>query len=189
MNHFEADIKAAVATLKSGGILLYPTDTVWGLGCDALNENAIEKIFTLKKRPQEKSLIVLLPEAKDILKYVATPHPDIIDMLENFSEPTTVIYEHPLYFPENILHHDGSIAIRVTQDPFCKALLKRFQKPIISTSANISGTPTPAHFDLITADIKTQVDYIVKHRQEDKTEKSPSAIVRIKDDGSILKIR
>src|ERR1700744_1017266 len=104
MVDFENDIKNCIQVLENGGTILYPTDTVWGLGCDALNEAAIEKVFALKQRPKEKSLIVLLAEAKDILQYVAAPHPDIISILENFERPTTVIYEGALGFPDNAVH-------------------------------------------------------------------------------------
>jgi L-threonylcarbamoyladenylate synthase len=181
----EQDISNCIKTLCDGGVILYPTDTVWGLGCDALNEDAVENIFAIKDRPQNKSLIVLLAEPRDILQYVANPHPDIIDILENFERPTTVIYDGALEFPEKAVHTDGSIAIRVTNDPFCKALIKRLRRPIISTSANISGTPTPSFFSEISDTIKQRVDYIVQYRQDDNVPKTPSRLVRILDDGSL----
>ncbi|RYD58767.1 MAG: threonylcarbamoyl-AMP synthase [Sphingobacteriales bacterium] len=187
--NFEEDIKKCVETISAGGTILYPTDTVWGLGCDALNENAIDKIFDIKNRPREKSLIVLLADARSVIQYVAAPHPDIIDILENFDRPTTVIYDGALSFPLNAVHADGSIAIRVTRDPFCKALIKRLQTPVVSTSANLSGEPTPATFDAIQDEIKQRVDYVVKYRQDDMTIKPPSRLVRIKDDGSLEIIR
>ncbi|MBS1688935.1 MAG: threonylcarbamoyl-AMP synthase, partial [Bacteroidetes bacterium] len=169
MVDFENDIKHCVETLERGGTILYPTDTVWGLGCNALDEAAVDKIFSLKHRPKEKSLIILLAEARDILKYVAAPSPDIIEIVENFERPTTVIYSGALGFPDNAVSEDGSIAIRVTKDPFCKALIKRFRKPIVSTSANISGEPTPIFFNAIDNRIVENVDYIVKYRQDDNT--------------------
>lgn len=189
MVDFEDDIKNCIQILQQGGSILYPTETVWGLGCDALNEKAIEQIFDLKNRPANKSLIVLLAEAKDIIKYVATPHPDIIDIIENFKKPTTVIYEHALGFPENAIHENGSIAIRVTTDPFCKALVKRFRKPIISTSANVSGQPTAANFSQIDQQIKDGVDYVVKYRQDDVFTATPSRIIKISNDGEETIIR
>lgn len=184
MVDFEADIKNCITVLEQGGIILYPTDTVWGLGCDALNEAAIEKIFALKNRPKEKSLIVLMAEGRDVLQYVAAPPPDIIDLVENFERPTTVIYDHALDFPSNAVHEDGSIAIRVTKDPFCKALIKRFRKPIVSTSANLSGAPSPALFPEISEVVVNGVDYAVKFRQDDLVRRAPSRLIRLNKDGS-----
>jgi len=189
MVDFESDIKNCINILQSGGTILYPTDTVWGLGCDALNANAVEKIFVLKQRPKEKSMIILLAEARDVLQYVAAPHPDIIAIIESFETPTTVIYENGLGFPSNVVNNDGSIAIRVTTDPFCKALIKRFRKPIVSTSANISGHATPSIYTMVDAAIVDNSDYVVKYRQDDNTVRSSSRLVRIKDDGSLDVLR
>ncbi|MBC7553407.1 MAG: threonylcarbamoyl-AMP synthase [Taibaiella sp.] len=189
MVDFENDIKNCVAVLQQGGVILYPTETVWGLGCDALNEAAVEKIFALKQRPKEKSLIVLVAEARDILQYVAAPHPDIIAMVEQFEVPTTVIYKNVLSFPANVVSSDGSLAIRVTTDPFCKALIKRYRKPIVTTSANISGAPTALIFEGISADITENVDYVVNWRKTDTTIKPPSRLVRINDDGGLEILR
>lgn len=185
----EQDISNCIKTICNSGVILYPTDTVWGLGCDALDEKAVDKVFSIKNRPKNKSLIVLLAEPKDVLQYVANPHPDIIDILEHFDTPTTVIYDGALDFPENVVNSDGSIAIRVTTDPFCKALIKRLKRPIISTSANLSGEPTPALFKDISEDIKQRVDYIVQHRQNDMEIKAPSRIVKINEDGSLEILR
>ena len=189
MVDFEEDIKNCVRVLENGGTLLYPTDTIWGLGCDATNGDAIEKVFAIKQRPKEKSLIILLADARDILKYVATPPPDIIAMVENFDTPTTVIYENALDLPENAVHQNGSIAIRVTDDPFCKALIKRFRRPIVSTSANLSGGPTPAVFSMIDPVIVSGVDYVVRHRQSDTVIRQSSRIIRIDDEGAITQLR
>jgi L-threonylcarbamoyladenylate synthase len=187
--NFEEDIKNCADIIRSGGTILYPTDTVWGLGCDALNEASIEKIFDIKSRPREKSLIVLLADARSVIEYVAAPHPDIIDIIENFDRPTTVIYDAALGFPLNAVHPDGSIAIRVTTDPFCKALIKRLQAPLVSTSANLSGDATPATFSQISDDIKRKADYIVKYRQDDNMVRPPSRLVRIARDGSLEIVR
>lgn len=189
MVDFEEDIRNCVKILEQGGTILYPTETVWGLGCDALNEAAIEKIFAVKNRPREKSLIILLADAKNILHYVAAPPPDIIDVVENFEKPTTVIYEHALEFPENAVHENGSIAIRITTDPFCKALIKRWRKPIVSTSANLSGQPAPQDFEAIDEAVKARVDYIVKHRQNDKKAAQPSRLIKLRDDGTMEILR
>jgi len=189
MVDFENDIKQCIATLKQGGTILYPTDTVWGLGCDAMNEAAVEKVFTIKHRPKEKSMIVLLAEARDVIQYVAAPHPDIIAIIEGFDRPTTVIYENALGFSPNVVNKDGSIAIRVTTDPFCKALIKRFRGPIVSTSANISGAATPSIFKMIEPAVISGSGYVVDYRQQDGSIASPSRIVRIKDDGSLAELR
>lgn len=189
MVDFENDIKQCITTLQQAGVILYPTDTVWGLGCDAMNEAAVEKIFAIKQRPKEKSMIVLLADARDILQYVAAPPPDIIAIVESFDRPTTVIYENALGFPPNVVGGDGSIAIRVTTDPFCKALIKRFRGPVISTSANISGAPTLAIYKMVDAAITDNVDYIVKHRQDDDTIRAPSRLVRVDDEGNIQILR
>ena len=181
----EEDIKACLAVLERGGTILYPTETVWGIGCDAMNEAAIDRVFQIKNRPPEKSLIVLLAEAKDIFKYVAAPHPDVVDILENFERPTTVIYEGALGFPDNAVAPNGSIAIRITTDPFCKMLIKRMRRPLVSTSANLSGQHTPKIFGEIDAAITTGVDYVVKYRQEDATVNPPSRLVRLLDDGNL----
>ena len=189
MVDFENDIKSCVNTLQQGGVILYPTDTVWGLGCDAMNEKAVEKIFNIKRRPKEKSMIVLLAEARDVLQYVATPHHDIIAIIESFKSPTTVIYENALGFPSNLVNKDGSIAIRVTTDPFCKALIKRFRRPIVSTSANLSGQSSAPLYKMVDKSIIEGVDYVVQYRQDDETVKEPSMLVRIKDDGGMEVLR
>ncbi|XZF16670.1 L-threonylcarbamoyladenylate synthase [Chitinophagaceae bacterium MMS25-I14] len=186
---FEYDIKNCIRTLEEGGTILYPTDTVWGVGCDALNKAAVERVFALKQRPKEKSLIILLADARDIIQYVAAPPPDIIGIVESFTAPTTVIYEGAIGFPENLVHEDGSIAIRVTDDPFCKALIKRLQRPLVSTSANLSGQPTPAFFNQVPEEIQKGAGYVVQYRQEDVTERTPSQIIRIDDEGNITRIR
>lgn len=189
MTGFEDDISKCMAVLKQGGTIVYPTDTIWGIGCDALNEEGVERVFALKNRPKEKSLIVLLADARDVLQYVAAPHPDIIDIIEQFDRPTTVVYEGALGFPENVTAADGSIAIRVTTDPFCKALIKRFKHPIISTSANKSGMPSAPTFPDIDKDIVNGADYAVQHHRNDTSIKAASRLVRILDDGSLEILR
>lgn len=189
MVDFEEDIKNCVQTLLAGGTILYPTDTVWGLGCDALNPVAVAKVFALKDRPAEKSMIVLLADAREILQYVAAPPPDIIAIVESFERPTTVIYENALELAENVLNADGSVAIRVTTDPFCKALIKRLRRPIVSTSANISGTSTPAIYSRINPYIITGADYVVRYRQDDEVIRRPSLLVRMTDEGDMVVLR
>ena len=189
MVDFEKDIKECVRVLQEGGLILYPTDTIWGIGCDATKRNAVEKIFTLKKRMAEKSVIVLLADAKDVLQYVAAPPPDVIALVDGFTQPTTVIYTHAVDLPDNVINADGSVAIRVTADPFCKALIKRFRKPIVSTSANISGGPAAMVYAEIDAAIIAGVDYVVAYKRDDTSRKAPSRLVRMGEAGIIEVIR
>ena len=189
MADWEKDVKEAVKCMQEGGVILYPTDTIWGLGCDALDENAVEKVFLLKERPKEKSLIVLVAEAKDIFQYIAAPHPDIIDIINSFDRPTTVIYDTPLGFPENVINANGSMGIRVTTDQFCKSLIKRLGHPIISTSANISGAPSAPSFSDVSDVIKNGADYVVTYRQNEQINTQASRIVTINDDGSLNVLR
>jgi L-threonylcarbamoyladenylate synthase len=183
------EITNALQVLEQGGLILYPTDTIWGIGCDATSKEAVAKVYRLKQRDDAKSLIILLPQAKDIFRYVANPHPDIVSIVQSFDRPTTVIYEQAIGLPDNLVNEDGSIAIRITGDPFCKSLLKRFRKPIVSTSANISGNPSPGSFSEIEEVVKKKVDYIIDHRREENAYVPPSRIVRIQPDGSLEIIR
>ncbi|MEE6185668.1 Threonylcarbamoyl-AMP synthase [Mycovorax composti] len=178
---FEADIKKCIEVLQSGGTILYPTDTVWGIGCDATNPEAVSKVYALKKRDDSKALIVLVASERDILHHTASVDLGLFDYLDTVSKPTTVIYEHGLGFADNLLAEDGSIAIRICKDEFCRALIKRFGKPIVSTSANISGEPTPSQFAAINEPIKNGVDYVVQYRQDDNSPAQPSSIIRWND--------
>ena len=187
--NFDTDIEEALKILQSGGLILYPTDTVWGIGCDATNAAAVAKIYALKKRSDEKSMIVLLADENEILKYVAQPYPKIFDYIKGIHKPTTFIYEGGINLAKNMIQADGTIAIRLTIDLFCKQLIKVFGKPLVSTSANISGYPAPALFEDIDSEIKNGVDYIVQHRQDDLTAAIPSAIVKLNADGSLSIIR
>lgn len=185
---FENDIQSCLTVLKSGGIILYPTDTVWGIGCDATNAAAVEKIFRLKKRPDEKAMIVLVAEERDVLKYVAGADLRVFDYLQQHPKPTTVVYEGAIGLADNLIGKDGSVAIRICNDIFCKHLIKRFRKPIVSTSANISGEPVAKLFSEINDEIKKGVDYIVQHRQNDHTIASPSSVIKW-DNGKITILR
>jgi len=180
---FEKDILTCISVLISGGIILYPTDTIWGIGCDATNAEAVDKIYALKKRSANKNMIILLAEERDILTYVTQPDLQIFDYIKGVSKPVTVIYEGATGLADNLVNEDGTIAIRVVNDPFCRHLVKRFRKPIVSTSANISGYPPPAVFPDIDIAIKNGVDYIVQHRQDDLYTAVPSAIIRWNKNG------
>ena len=188
MKNFENDTVKCLEVLKTGGLILYPTDTVWGIGCDATNETAVEKIYALKKRSDEKAMIVLVGDERDIMKYVAAPDLSLFDYLEATSKPTTVVYNGALGFADNLVDKDGSIAIRICHEEFCRHLIKRFRKPIVSTSANISGMPFPKRFNEIAAHIKNGVDYIVQYRQNDESPAQPSSLIRW-NNGKITVIR
>lgn len=178
MISFERDIVGCLKTLKAGGLILYPTDTVWGIGCDATNENAVDKIYKLKRRSDEKALIVLVADERDIMQHVAAPDLSLFDYLDKTTKPTTVVYDGALGFADNIIANDGSIAIRICKEEFCRQLLKRFKKPIVSTSANISGSPPPKIFREISDEIKNGVDHIVQYRQDDEKIAEPSSLIR-----------
>ena len=186
---FTTDMEPALKTLQAGGLILYPTDTIWGIGCDATNEQAVEKIFALKQRPEAKSMIVLLADEKDLLQYVAHVDLQVFDYLKKATKPTTVIYDGAIGLARNVVNADGTIAIRIVKEPFCKHLIKRFRKPIVSTSANISGDPSPAHFGDLSETIKNGVDYVVQYRRNDTTVHEPSAIIKWNKDASVTIIR
>ena len=189
MSDFETDVDHCLTVLQQGGIILYPTDTVWGIGCDATNSQAVQKILVLKERPASKSLIVLVADEKDILKHVAHPDPAVFDFLKNSPRPTTVIYEGAIGLADNLVHEDGTIAIRVVKDKFCRHLLKRFRRPIVSTSANLSGDPTPKRYSEILDHVRKGVDYIVSYRQDDETPSEASTVVKWNRNGSTTFIR
>lgn len=189
MTDFSSDIDNCLTILRNGGIILYPTDTIWGIGCDATNEKAVDKIYTLKKRPDNKSMIVLLSDQKDVLTYVTRPDLGVFDFLKKAEKPTTVIYDGAINLADNIIAVDRTIAIRITADIFCKQLIKYFRKPIVSTSANISGYTSPLVFTDIEETIKQGVDYIVQYRQDDIKVSRPSSIIRWRTNGEYTVIR
>ncbi len=188
MVDFENDIEQCLQVLQQGGIILYPTDTVWGIGCDATNEQAVEKIYALKKRQDEKAMIVLVADEREVLQYTASPDLSVFDYLQQTKKPTTVIYDGAIGLADNLIGKDGSIAIRICNETFCRHLIKRFRKPIVSTSANISGQPAAKIFTDISDEIKKQVDYIVQYRQDDKTIAAPSSVIKW-DNGTVTIIR
>jgi L-threonylcarbamoyladenylate synthase len=186
---FETDIENCLPVLQTGGIILYPTDTIWGIGCDATNPDAVKKVYALKQRTETKSLIILMADQRDILKYTSQPDLRIFDFLRTVHKPTTVIYEGAIGLAANLIHTDGTVAIRLINDEFCRHLIKRFRKPLVSTSANLSGEPSPAFFNDIDNRVKEGVDYIVRYRQNDTTPRQPSAIMKWNRDGAVTVIR
>ena len=179
----EEEITQSLKILQDGGVILYPTDTIWGLGCDATNPDAIQKIYNIKQRKESKSLITLVSDKKMLKKLTdSVPDTDIT------SDPTTVIYQNIEGLSDNLLAEDGTAAIRIVQDNFCKQLIEIFGKAIVSTSANISGTKSPKQFSDITDDIINNADYIVNLRKKERRENS-SRIIKIEKNGSITKLR
>lgn len=188
MSNFNIDIEQSLAILNNGGTLLYPTDTIWGIGCDATNGQAVEKIIELKQRPAHKSFVVLVANERDIMQYVAAVDLSLFDYLDKQEKPTTVIYQGAIGLADNVLAADGSVAIRICKDEFCRTLIKRFRKPIVSTSANISNEPSPALFTEIDPIIKNGVGYVVEHRQNETEKSSPSSIIKW-ENGEVVIIR
>jgi L-threonylcarbamoyladenylate synthase len=189
MNFDLDDLKKAVDTLKKGGVILYPTDTIWGLGCDATNQEAVDKIFSIKGRENNKPLLVLTDSESRIYNYVEE-FPDVASMIiEAAVKPITIIYDKARGFADGVCGSDGSLGIRITNEEFSAALCRRFGKPIISTSANVSGEKSPSNYEEISEDIKKKVDYIVSYRRDDTTESLPSEIVKVLGNGEIKIIR
>ncbi|WP_374163116.1 L-threonylcarbamoyladenylate synthase [Arcticibacter sp. MXS-1] len=184
-----ADITRALEVLQAGGLILYPTDTIWGIGCDATNEDAVEKVFKLKGRDAGKSLIVLLDSENKLESYVSEVPPLAYDLIEYAEKPLTIIYSGAKNLAGNVIHQDGSIGIRVARHPFCEQLIRRFRRPIVSTSANISGAKSPANFSEVAQEIIDGVDYVVEYGQEDNTESVPSTIMKLEPDGRFVFIR
>ncbi len=183
------DTEKAVAVLRSGGTILYPTDTVWGIGCDAGNREAVERIYQIKKRNEKQSMLVLVSDVDMLYRYVRQV-PDIaLQLLDVADKPLSIIYPDAENLAANIIADDGSVGIRAVKDDFCRQLIRTFGKPIVSTSANISGEKTPAVFAEISEEIKKAVDYVVLHRQNDRQPAKASSIIKLNADGTIRIIR
>ena len=183
------EINDCLNVLKSGGVILYPTDTVWGIGCDATNASAVEKIFKIKNRPESKSLITLVNDDRMLMRYVRDVPEVAWELIETSEKPITIIYEGILGLAPNILAEDKSAAIRICRDEFCRTLIQKFGKPIISTSANISGEATPQNFKEIDPAIFSLIDYIVKWKQDELNQHPPSSIIKIKNNGEFKIVR
>ena len=185
----ENEVKKAGNILQSGGIILYPTDTIWGIGCDAGKEESVRKIYRIKQRADFKSMLVLVDGIAMLEKYIARIPSRALELLEKASKPTTIIYPGAQNLAKNLLGPDGSIGIRITSDPFCRQLISYTGFPIVSTSANLSGEPPPSTFIQIKSSIREQVDHVVDWRQDESASASPSAIIKLEEDGSTTIIR
>ena len=176
------DIKKACEVMAAGGIILYPTDTIWGIGCDATNEKAVQRVYELKRRTDNKAMLVLMDSEAKLDRYVSDV-PDIAwDLISVSDKPLTIIYSSAKNLATNLLGADGSVGIRITNEEFSKKLCERFRKPLVSTSANVSGEPSPANFS-------EGVDYIVSYRQDDMSKVAPSGIIKLGAGGLVQVIR
>ncbi|HXR83092.1 MAG TPA: L-threonylcarbamoyladenylate synthase [Hanamia sp.] len=189
IGNFENDIVNCLSVLQSGGIILYPTDTIWGIGCDATNSISVQRIFQLKKREEKKSMIILVNDENMISDYVSNPSVKILSYISSAKKPTTAIFKNAIHLPNNLINEDGSIAIRIVQDDFCRELINQLKKPVVSTSANISGEKFPQNFTEISKEIKNGVDCIVQHRQNDFSKSVPSSIIKLNENDEIDFIR
>ena len=183
------EIKKSLEVLKDGGVILYPTDTIWGLGCDATNETAVQKILTIKNRPAEKSLIILLDTDNKLQSYVTEVPEVAYDLIEYAENPLTIIFSGAKNLAQGVINMDGTVGIRIVRHDFCTKLVERFRKPIVSTSANLSGQNSPRFFDEIDSEILDSVDYVVEFQQEDKSLKKPSTIIKLGPSGQFEFIR
>lgn len=183
------DIKKAIEVMKNGGVILYPTDTVWGIGCDATNEEAVAKVYKIKHRDDSKALICLVDSSVRLQRYVRNVPEVAWKIMELATKPTTIIFDNAVNLAPNLIAEDGSIGMRITQEPFSKELCYRFQKPIVSTSANISGEPAAQNYKDITEELLNSVDYVCYSRRQEKKPHTPSSIIRIKVGGEVEIIR
>ena len=172
-------IDAAIKTLKEGGVILYPTDTIWGLGCDATNPDAVEKIFKIKQRSDSKSLITLVCDLDMVSRYVKEIPEIAIQLVEVNDKPMTIIYPGAMGLAKNVIAEDGTVGIRIPDNEFCNKLIFKYRKAIVSTSANISGTPAPTTFEDIPQEIKDAVDFIVSPQFEGNCTRSASQIIKV----------
>jgi L-threonylcarbamoyladenylate synthase len=185
----EQEIQKCFEVLNKGGTILYPTDTIWGIGCDATNFRAVEKIYKVKKRLETKSLIILVDDPAKIERYVKEIPAITWDLMKNVEKPLTIIYPNARNLPKNVVGEDNSIAIRVARNEFCTRLIREFGKPIVSSSANVSGEPAPLVFRCVSENIKKSVDYVVNLYQDVLQEVKPSRIIKLKENGEFNIIR
>lgn len=183
------EAKKCVEVLRKGGVILYPTDTVWGIGCDATNPDAVKRVFDIKKRADSKALLLLVDSADRLSRYVGTVPSVAWDLIELTTKPLTIIYDGARNLASNLIAEDGSVGIRITSELFSKELCYRFQKAVVSTSANISGEPAPNNFGEISQEIIDAVDYVVNYKQLEKGQAKPSSIIKLTANGTVTVIR
>ncbi len=183
------DIKKAIEVLKQGGIILYPTDTIWGIGCDATNEEAVEKLYAIKQRDKSKSMLILLDNPVKVQTYIKDVPEIAWDLIDLAEKPLTIIFNEAKNLAPNLINKDGTIGIRITAEDFSRNLCMRFRKPIVSTSANIAGQEAPLNFNQIDPQIIDLVDYVVEYRQDEIYKQTPSSIIKLGSSGEIEIIR
>jgi L-threonylcarbamoyladenylate synthase len=183
------EVQRAIEVVKRGGIILYPTDTVWGIGCDASNPEAVKRVFEIKQRADNKALIVLVGSANDVAKYVQEMPDVAYDLIEFSERPLTIVYDKGFGLAPALLGEDGSVGIRVTSEEFSATLCRKLRRPLVSTSANISGQPAPAIFSEISEEILNAVDYVVDYRRDDTTKSQPSTVMKLSAGGVFTILR
>lgn len=186
---YDQDLEEAIAILDKGGTILFPTDTIWGIGCDACNPEAIQKVQELKNRDTSKPFILLVDSIEMLKNYVRQLHPKLETLMVHHVRPLTVVYDKAKNLPQNAIAEDGSVAIRIPQDEYCCYLIRAFGKPILSTSANISRQPKPNNFSEVSKVVKKKVDYIANHRQNERSLNDPSVIVTLSSRGELIFLR
>jgi L-threonylcarbamoyladenylate synthase len=185
----EDDLKKACEVLRKGGVIIYPTDTIWGIGCDATNEEAVTRVYEIKRRPDSKSMLTLLDSTAGLDRYVADLPEIAFSLIEASDKPLTIIYSGAKNFAVSLIASDGTVGIRITNEAFSQELCRRFGKPVVSTSANFAGDPSPANFSEINKEILRLVDYVVNYRSEEMQKAKPSSIIRLETNGVITIIR
>ena len=183
------EVKKFIEVMRKGGVILYPTDTVWGIGCDATNADAVKRVFEIKKRADSKAMLLLVDSADRLARYVGDVPAVAWDLIDLATTPLTIIYDGARNVAQNLIASDGSIGIRVTSELFTKELCYRFQKAVVSTSANISGEPTPNNYSEISKDIIDAVDYVVNYKQLEKGRAKSSSIIKLTSNGVVTVIR
>jgi len=185
----EEEVRIAVSFLKNGKIILYPTDTIWGIGCDATQLKPVDRIYRLKRRVESKSMIILLDDEEKLKLYVKKVPALAYDLIERYSEPLTIIYPGAMNVAKNVVADDGTIAIRIVRDEFCRRMISSFGKPVVSTSANLSGQPAPVVFSKIPEEITLGVDHVVNHHRDTIIRTKPSTIIKMMQNGEFEVIR
>ena len=187
--NFEDDVKKSVEVIKSGKVILYPTDTIWGIGCDASNSKAVQRIFDLKGRSIGKSMIILLDSAENLKKYVKNVPPIAFDLIENSASPITIVFSGAYNLAKNLIAEDGTIAIRIVHDEYCREVISKSGKPLVSTSANFSGSPSPLTFMEIDEDVKKKVDYVATSFRDRAGRTKASTIIKLEESGIFKVLR
>jgi L-threonylcarbamoyladenylate synthase len=188
-SEFADDIRNALRVLRAGGVILYPTDTIWGLGCDATNAEAVGRIYDIKQRSAAKSLIVLVNSTDMLTRYVDNPPEVALQMAELSDTPLTIVYDRGRNLAGGVASADGSVGVRICNDPFCDELITALRKPLVSTSANISGGDAPSIFDEISEEVKASVDYVCLWKQDDRSRSKASSVIKVSGNGVVKILR